>query len=129
MQTKVCQTCNQEKTIDKFHKHKGRQFDVTAVCAQCRNQHMVLKRHGITQELLDAMLFAQNYVCAICFKPQTNPPMALAVDHCHETGAIRGLLCGNCNHALGKLKDSIELLESAIRYLKMSHNNQPKDTK
>lgn len=43
--------------------------------------------------------------------------MKLVVDHCHDTGKIRGLLCHNCNRALGLLKDSVHTLESAIDYL------------
>lgn len=42
----------------------------------------------------------------------------LHVDHCHQTGKIRGLLCQKCNMALGLLNDSVEILETAIRYLK-----------
>lgn len=55
-------------------------------------------------------------VCAICKRPETINK-SLAVDHCHLTNTIRGLLCTNCNIALGKMGDSIEILKSAIAYL------------
>jgi hypothetical protein len=82
-----------------------------------------LKRSfGITIDEYEAMLEEQNGVCAICSKPEVaiganGGPQMLAVDHCHETSRIRGLLCGNCNKALGGFRDSKDILESAIRYL------------
>lgn len=69
------------------------------------------------------MFEKQNGVCAICKKPETakkqsgNGIKRLSVDHDHTTGAIRGLLCMYCNTALGKFKDDIEILKSAIVYL------------
>lgn len=71
------------------------------------------------------MLEIQNYCCAICGKPETtkNPSggiKPLAVDHCHKTGKIRGLLCNTCNTALGKFKDDPSILQSAINYLNRS---------
>lgn len=67
------------------------------------------------------MLEAQNGVCAICEKPETHKRngklKALAVDHCHKTGAIRGLLCFDCNTGIGKLKEDPKIFQSAIRYL------------
>lgn len=60
------------------------------------------------------MLDEQNGVCAICkFKPKT----VFHVDHCHSTGKVRGLLCINCNMALGLLKDNKMFLSQAIDYL------------
>lgn len=67
----------------------------------------------------------QNGVCAICHKPETkickktNKPFMLSVDHIHESGKVRGLLCGNCNNGLGRFKDSIQSLENAINYLNL----------
>jgi hypothetical protein len=63
----------------------------------------------------------QNGVCWICEKRtrgRGEEKNTLAVDHNHKTGKIRGLLCSNCNTGLGNLRDSIELLEKAITYLK-----------
>lgn len=61
------------------------------------------------------MLEKQKGVCAICFLPPLE--IRLAVDHCHKTGKIRGLLCTACNNALGCMLDSVYLLGSAIAYL------------
>lgn len=57
----------------------------------------------------------QAGVCAICHQPMQKA----CSDHNHETGTWRGLLCDNCNRGLGLLKDSLEVLESAITYLKL----------
>lgn len=74
-------------------------------------------RFGITLEDYNAMSEAQGHTCAICAQPETTTGRSLAVDHCHTTGRIRGLLCTACNVALGKLNDSIERLQSAQAYL------------
>ncbi len=74
-------------------------------------------RYGITVETYNNLLEKQNHVCAICFqKPKHRK--RLAVDHCHGTGKIRGLLCMDCNLALGLMKDSTEMLDNCIKYLK-----------
>ncbi len=79
-------------------------------------KHDLKKNYGITIEQYDEMLEAQSGVCAIC-QNQCSTGRRLAVDHCHEIGEIRGLLCSNCNQGIGKFKDSIKLLEAAIKYL------------
>lgn len=78
------------------------------------------KANGIldmSYERYEAMLESQDYSCLICSKQHTEEKK-LFVDHCHNTGHVRGLLCNNCNNGMGKLKDSVELLEKAITYLK-----------
>lgn len=75
-------------------------------------------KYNITIEEWDLMYESQEYKCAIC---ETDEPCGnglMHVDHCHSTGNIRGLLCHHCNVALGSFKDSIEVLEKAIKYLK-----------
>lgn len=70
------------------------------------------------------MLEEQHGVCAICGKPETKPNAKyLAVDHDHKTGEVRGLLCNNCNRALGLLQDNTEVLQNAINYLKKHERN------
>lgn len=57
-------------------------------------------KYGITIEQYELLLSAQGYACAICGAPPA-PTYGLAVDHCHETGRVRALLCGPCNRMLG----------------------------
>lgn len=76
----------------------------------------LLRDFGITLEQYGDLLESQNGVCAICGSVERSGKR-LAVDHGHKSGRIRGLLCGNCNRAIGLLKDDIELLHKAIRHL------------
>jgi len=71
---------------------------------------------AFTVEEYAAMLTAQNGVCKVCQKPSSDGK-SLAIDHCHATGKVRGLLCNNCNNGLGRFKDDPVLLRSAIQYL------------
>jgi len=73
---------------------------------------------GLKLEDYNKMLSAQEKNCAICGIPAEACKKALAVDHCHSTNKIRGLLCMNCNRGLGLLRDDIQVLEAAIAYLK-----------
>jgi hypothetical protein len=83
-------------------------------------------RCGIDLETYKRMWEKQAGLCAICRSPEraidrrTTEPRRLAVDHCHRTGVVRGLLCYACNVAIGLLKDRMDLLESAILYLEKS---------
>lgn len=76
------------------------------------------QRFGINLEIYNEMFQLQNGCCAICGKHQSEFKSALAVDHDHKTGKIRGLLCINCNTGLGRFYDSSDLLRTAIDYLK-----------
>lgn len=81
-------------------------------------QHQIKKKFGALAGAKYQELFRdQRGLCGICRKPpQVN--RRLGLDHCHTTGAIRGLLCDSCNRGIGYLKDDAELLETAIFYLK-----------
>ncbi len=73
--------------------------------------------YGLTLEQYNEMLTSQNGVCKICAGPDNGPWGTLAVDHCHITGKVRGLLCAKCNKGLGQFKDDTELLDKAKSYL------------
>lgn len=78
--------------------------------------------YGITIEKYEEMTLTQDNKCSICgkeenIKHQNGKVKRLAVDHCHISGKVRGLLCTNCNTGLGKFKDSRELLAAALAYL------------
>lgn len=86
-----------------------------------------LKRdYGITVEYYNELLKKQNFSCASCGisttelenNSQWKRHHKLVVDHCHETGLIRGLLCNNCNTALGMVKESLAVLEGLKQYVK-----------
>jgi hypothetical protein len=74
------------------------------------------RKYGITLEQYEAMLEAQGGVCKICGKPRPDD-RTLHVDHDHETGEIRGLLCFRCNNALGDFEEQYELFQKAADYL------------
>ncbi len=85
-----------------------------------RSKVLHLKRtFGITPEDWQHMYEAQGGVCALCRVPgRVGKHGKLQVDHCHETGRIRGLLCGPCNVALGIFGDTVSALERVLRYMK-----------
>ena len=72
-----------------------------------------LRKWGLTAEQYEAMLKAQDGVCAMCKGP--DPRGTLAIDHCHETGKIRGLLCHSCNRMLGIYEKNKEVCENYLR--------------
>ena len=82
------------------------------------NELFLKRTYGLSKADFDVMLDKQNGKCAICKKEApTHHKKRLNVDHCHKTGAIRGLLCDACNRGIGLFKDNPELLQKAISYL------------
>ena len=78
-----------------------------------------LKRnYGISLEQYNELFARQKGCCAICDKHQSEQKRVMAVDHCHSTKAVRGLLCFECNTALGKFRDNPGYLIKAMAYLK-----------
>ena len=76
------------------------------------------KAYGISLDEADAVLEAQGGRCAICKAEMPERLASMHLDHDHESGAIRGFLCIDCNHGIGKLKDSPDLLLRAAVYLR-----------
>jgi len=97
-------------------------------CRECvkigRKKRDLQKKFNISEDQYFYLLKKQKMVCAICKQKETvkdyrtGVSVDLAVDHCHKTQKIRGLLCGSCNLMLGNSKDNIETLKTAIKYLK-----------
>lgn len=85
-----------------------------------RRRNRLRKLYGITQEDFNRLAEQQNGVCAICGEPppQNKKLNRLYVDHNHETGQVRGLLCNNCNTAIGQLRDSLDIVLKAAAYLR-----------
>jgi len=87
-----------------------------------RHQEYDLKRHyGLSGAEKDSLLEKQAHSCAICGEMESvtikGRIVSLAVDHCHSTGRVRGLLCSQCNRSLGGFRDDPRLLKRAIAYL------------
>lgn len=79
-------------------------------------------KYGITPEEHKQLLISQDYKCALCGRPSSDFKYELAVDHCHETGRIRGMLCMPCNTSLGQLGDDVESMYKIIDYLNKTQN-------
>ena len=78
---------------------------------------IIRRTYGITLQQYNQMLEDQNGVCAICGKADEVEGRRMAIDHNHDTGEVRGLLCGTCNRGLGNFQDSIDMLKKATDYL------------
>jgi hypothetical protein len=80
----------------------------------------IKSRYGISQEEHDAMFAAQSGRCAICQIPAADAVKGtLYIDHCHDTGVVRGLLCNGCNAGLGHFRDNEAVLLTAAWYLEL----------
>lgn len=106
---KRCRECLRESYKKFYHSNKGeRAF---------RRRNFQLKKFGLSAESFNVLLQTQNYQCIGCLVPADGYRKKLSVDHDHKTGRVRGLLCNNCNLALGNAKDSVETLRRLIGYL------------
>jgi len=117
MKTKRCSVCKKRKSINKFHFYRG--LKRRADCGECKSRKDVKSKrkrlYGVSSGTYETMLLSQEYLCKICRgKPKTR---SLCVDHDHNTGKVRGLLCHNCNRAIS-IFDKKDLLKKALAYLK-----------
>lgn len=103
-----CEPCRHKDKLARQKRYRQRHPERLAAMERRRN-------YGITDEEYDTFVEVQDGRCAICGAETT-----LHVDHDHQTGRVRGLLCGNCNRGVGCLQDSEFVLESAITYLRAS---------
>lgn len=143
---KWCPACKVEKDLAAYSivKNGARKGHPVGACKECRSilqkdrkrkdptvyerieWPSKLKRlYGITREQYDSMLAGQKGKCAICGSKDSysrnykaTKVSKFAVDHCHSTGKVRGLLCTKCNRALGMVNDSIETVLRMAEYLR-----------
>ncbi len=113
---KVCRTCLEAKPLEEFTTRTG--LEAHYYTPEIGREKHLRRKYGIGVEEYEALARAQGGVCAICneFTPTVTHP-TLVVDHDHETGAVRGLLCHSCNVAIGHMRESVEMLQRAIAYL------------
>ncbi len=147
IKTKVCTLCKKEKEITLFYKRKEYTDGLDCYCKECKNkksrehywnnieanreyhrlyklrnkekrQKWILKDlYNLPIEKYNDMFIEQGGRCAICGKHQVEFKKKLCVDHNHETGKIRGLLCNKCNSLLGYAGESPDVLHNAVKYL------------
>jgi hypothetical protein len=140
---KVCTKCNIEKSLSEFNKAINGKLQKRADCKTCQSE-WAKERNKITYdsetkwkwnmksifnltiEDYNILFENQSGCCAICNRHQTEFKKRLAIDHCHNTNIIRGLLCSSCNTALGLLKDNVNALQNAIEYLNTKGRNNKK---
>jgi hypothetical protein len=145
--TKHCKKCSSDQPIENFYEGYGfvckgcvkaksrRHYEARRGTEEHKNRRRayfakqkyadplyVRKRHlwenyGITLEEYEALLAAQGNSCRICRSAFGERGARAHVDHCHETGGIRGVLCQCCNQALGLLRDSPAIAARASEYL------------
>lgn len=118
---KFCSKCKVEKPFSEYQFRDAKQQIRRAECTACLKpassiyaRRGNLKKFGLTETCYEAMLQEQGG-CAVCGGADTNKH--LAVDHCHTTGKVRGLLCSKCNQGLGLFKDNPALLTKAAQYV------------
>jgi len=131
---KECKICSVVKPFDDFVKRKNRPSGVQSYCKKCHNAKMKLKdrteynrnfdlnkSYGIGIEDYNEMFAKQNGCCEICKTHITQLNQTrkkhLCVDHDHETGKVRGLLCDKCNRGIGLLQDNKDIILNAYHYL------------
>lgn len=142
--TKQCKKCGEVKDRSQYSKSNDGKYGpiLRPECKPCqsaasmawhrnnperananRRRWNLKKTYGITEAQYDEMLQQQGGVCAICGMDEPNQhgrtgtKFKLSIDHDHETGAVRSLLCQKCNRAIGLLGDSHELVQKAAEYL------------
>lgn len=96
----------------------SRRYNATPRGKMLSKNRVLKKLYAMTIEAYQELLVKQAYLCAICKKHADTFPVALAVDHCHNTNRVRGLLCGNCNKGIGNLQDDPIILMAAVEYVR-----------
>ena len=158
MELKKCNTCDEEKPITEFYKRNDRgATSYRGDCKVCmiskrvswqkKNRDKVNAYHreqrkekphqeknrrlkyrfDITLQDYNTMLQGQDNRCRICDIIFYDTTVA-CVDHCHDTGKVRGLLCSPCNKGLGHFKDSVDNMGKAIDYLLTARKSHGKST-
>ncbi len=117
--------CGRRLPSSAFHKNRARPDGLNHSCRGCwaryQAERTLMRKFGITYKTFKNMLEAQGGGCAICGEQvgmiRAGKPLRLSVDHCHGTGAVRGILCNSCNNGIGRFRDDPELLRRAATYL------------
>lgn len=121
---RICRACEIADRIKYRRKNRVRENAArrSAASPALYRERNLKRLYGLTIEVYEAMLLEQGGVCAICKVGavefhRSGRIIPLTVDHSHENGRLRGLLCGSCNRGLGDFRDRPDLLKAAAAYL------------
>lgn len=126
---KICGKCEEWLPIDRFNRDRRNSTGLFYVCRICTGKYdshaawirTIKRKYGLTEDQYMELFNSQNGRCAICKdEPNDNNTKKegyFSIDHSHDTGVIRGLLCLQCNMALGYMKDNKDNLMAAYDYL------------
>lgn len=131
--TKTCSKCGENKSKTEFHTKRASKDGCTPQCKVCRSENYHVRRddclerqrncdltrkYGISSQEYNDLFQIQNGCCNICFKTlEEINERYFCVDHCHNSGVIRGLLCRKCNSGIGMFDDNPKILKSALEYI------------
>jgi hypothetical protein len=134
----VCSHCKKQKLSNEFPRATNKPRGFAWICKQCKKTKLLQKKasmskddwmllnrkywlksqYNLSLEEYNEKLKNQEHKCAICRCDETEAFKGLLfVDHCHKTNKVRGLLCHHCNTALGKFRESKQILQKAMMYL------------
>ncbi len=117
---KRCRTCGDNQPAAAYHKDASAPDGRRSVCRYCKAEidrwDKIARRYSLSKEAFYELLDSQDGRCAICLKPM--PRGTAVVDHCHDTGLVRGLICNEDNLALGFVGDGRDIprIQRLLRY-------------
>jgi hypothetical protein len=150
--SKTCSACKQVKPTTDYYKRAASSDGLQRHCKVCSNtrvakkrannreymrsymrspagktaarKHLLKKKYKLSLEEFDNLLAAQDFVCACCKRSEPGGASnQWNVDHCHESGKVRGLLCNACNIGIGCLGDDLQGARNALQYLERHYND------
>lgn len=122
MDNKACRKCGANKPLKDFYFRKD-SGNSRSECKECLKGAVKFRMFGVDQEGYQALLERQKDQCGICrihiseYQRTTKRCAVFSIDHNHSSGAIRGLLCNNCNTAIGLLKEDPVVIMNTLEYL------------
>ena len=118
---RVCIVCNKRNRIESYHRNKeeiNRSRSERNIHKGYNRKWHIMRRYRITLEDYEEMLESQDNKCAICGGPPNGSSVTkFCIDHDHESGEVRGLLCNKCNCGLANFRDDRDVLKNAAKYL------------
>lgn len=140
VQEKRCTKCQQVKSLAEFYRSANNKYRPSCKdCCSLANKRAYrknlrisgedcvngrrLSKYGLTEQEYEALLARSKGKCECCGKA-VKPMTDLVIDHCHETGSVRGLLCATCNSGIGLLGDGKEGILAAMSYLRQAQGSE-----